>query len=52
MTHTEFVEDIRRIKTGVVADLAGKDLQSFGEGHVDKLKFPRNREGVFADVSG
>ena len=26
----------------------GKNFRRSGEGHADKLKFPRNREGVFA----
>jgi len=43
MFHPQFVEDISRIETSVVAYLTGNDLKSLGECSNDKLKFAWNR---------
>jgi len=51
VTHSEFVQDIRGIETCIVAYLARKDLQSFGECQVDKLEFSRDGERVVTNVS-
>jgi hypothetical protein len=50
--HAELVEHVRRIEPGVVADLAGDDLERLGEGADDELLLAFDRSGVVAEVGG
>ena len=47
---SKLVQDVSGVETGVVADLAGNDLESLGEGDHDQLQLARDRKGVLANV--
>lgn len=46
----QLVEDVGGVKAGVVAQLAGDDLQSFGVRSDEQLLLPRNGPGVIPQV--
>lgn len=53
MLDSQAVEDVCRIETGVVAELAGDDFEGFGEGFDNGLLFVGDvLVGVFVEVGG
>ena len=48
---TQFVEDVGGVKAGVVAQLAGDDLQGLGEGGDQQLLLACDGVGVLAQVA-
>ena len=49
MLLSELVEDVSRVKTGIVAELAGDDFKGLGVGSDDELLLARDGLGVLAE---
>lgn len=53
MLHPQPVEDVGGVEAGVVAELAGDDLERLSEGFDDRLLFVRNAAiGELVEVGG
>ena len=51
--HSQMVQDVGGVEAGVVAQLAGDDLEGFGEGLDDRLLLVVDfRVGVVVEVAG
>jgi len=51
VSHTKLVQDVGRVKAGIIADLPGYNLECLCERDLDELKLSRDRKRMLSHIS-